>query len=114
MGATMPGAAASVKGRCSRTVGLSGRRGWAGRSPGGRATLRAMRTHRRLARRAAGPLLGVAMLGAVGSCELPRPQIPSIGQMAPAPLRIAPAHLSMARAQDDAPRSGTPAVWRPT
>ncbi len=41
------------------------------------------------------------MLGGVGSCELPQPQIPSIGQ-------VAPARLSVAHDPDGAPESGIP------
>lgn len=51
-----------------------------------------MHTLRRLARRAAGPLLaGLLLLSAVGSCELPKPKIPSIGAApaGPGPVTLA-------------------------
>jgi hypothetical protein len=42
-----------------------------------------MRSLRRLALRATGPILGLTLLSSIGSCELPKPQLPSIG-VAPA------------------------------
>jgi len=50
-----------------------------------------MRSLRRLTRRATGPLLGLALLSTIGSCELPKPQIPSIGARAAAASGVAAA-----------------------
>lgn len=36
-------------------------------------------------------LLGALALGAIGSCELPKPQLPSIGAAPPAPQPATPA-----------------------
>ncbi len=48
-----------------------------------------MRTLRRLARRVGGPVLaGLILLSAVGSCELPKPKIPSIGAAPAGPVPV--------------------------
>jgi hypothetical protein len=40
--------------------------------------------------RGRGLLLGVALLSSIGSCELPKPHIPSIGEVPAAPVTAAP------------------------
>lgn len=48
-----------------------------------------MGTFRRLIVRGRSLLLGVALLSSIGSCELPKPQIPSIGEAPAAPVTAA-------------------------
>ncbi|MFH0750891.1 MAG: hypothetical protein V2B17_03560 [Chloroflexota bacterium] len=62
-----------------------------------------MRSLRQLARRASGPFLGLALLSTIGSCELPKPQIPSIGAIPCAPPGGSPSA--------PAPRAGTAWPW---
>ena len=42
-----------------------------------------MRTIRTSLRRGRDPLLGILLLSSIGSCELPKPQLPSIGTTPP-------------------------------
>ncbi len=42
-----------------------------------------MRAIRRSLRRGRDPLLGILLLSSIGSCELPKPQLPSIGTAPP-------------------------------
>jgi len=50
-----------------------------------------MRVARRLLARGRDPLLGLVLLSSIGSCQVPKPQLPSIGELPPAPHRTAPA-----------------------